>query len=70
MDTHKCPVCGCDVPNERSELIGVETCIRCTPQRPRPLGVVEYAEKAGGILFITESREIFNMLKKPANQRR
>jgi hypothetical protein len=31
---------------------------------------MEYAEKAGGILMITDSRKEFEMLKRPANQRR
>jgi RNA polymerase-binding transcription factor DksA len=31
---HKCPECGKPVPNERRELLGVDTCIDCTPQQP------------------------------------
>jgi hypothetical protein len=68
--THPCPICGCSVPDERTELTGAETCIQHTFQRPKPLGIVEYAEKAGGVLFITEDRKVFEMLKRPANRRR
>ena len=67
---HKCPCCGCEVPDERFELLGVLTCLKCTPQKEKPLGIMEYAEKAGGVLMITDSRREFEMLKRPANQRR
>ena len=70
METHKCPGCGADVPNERQELLGTPFCVHCTPQRPKPLGVMEYGEKAGGVLAICETRKEFEMLKKPANRRR
>jgi len=70
MGTHKCPGCGCEVPDERLELLNVHTCSRCTPQAPKLLGVMEYSEKAGGVLVITSSQAEFEYLKKPANQRR
>jgi formylmethanofuran dehydrogenase subunit E len=39
-----CPICGQEVPPERVELLGVTTCIKCTPQRPPPIGAWDYPE--------------------------
>lgn len=68
--THKCPCCECEVPDERFELLGVLTCLKCTPQKERLFGIMEYTQKSGGVLMITDSRKEFEMLKRPANQRR
>ena len=40
--THPCPVCGAPVSNERTELLGIEECINCTPQKGKPIGVFDY----------------------------
>jgi hypothetical protein len=65
-----CPICGVEVPPERKELLGVETCVKCTPQRPKPKGVMEYGSKNCGVLAITDNKKVFRYLKKPANLRR
>ena len=41
---HKCPHCGAMVPDERSELLGIDECINCTPQKRPPIGVWDYPE--------------------------
>jgi len=48
--THPCPGCGKDVPDERRDLLGVETCVDCTPQKPRPKGYMVYDHKTGGVM--------------------
>jgi len=70
MGVHLCPVCGTPVSNERTEILGIENCVRCTTQRPNPKGLMSYDEKAGGILQIVEDDRIFRFLKKPINQQR
>lgn len=67
---HDCPSCGAKVSNTRSELLGTELCIRCTPQIQKPLGVMEYGHKTAGVLVLAHTREQFLELKKPANRRR
>jgi hypothetical protein len=57
------------MPKERQEL-GINTCIKCTPQPEKPLGVIEYAGKTGGVLVVCNSRKEFDFLKRPANRRR
>ena len=41
---HPCPHCGAPVSNERSELLGIDECIACTPQKRPPIGVWDYPE--------------------------
>lgn len=60
-NTHRCPSCGCDVPNERRELLKVETCLKCTRQRKPPKGVWDYPEHfhernegVGGLIIIDD----------------
>ena len=67
---HKCPSCGCLVPDERLELLGTEYCIKCSPDRPPLRGVMEYGHKTAGVLVLTDDPTEFEALKKPANQRR
>jgi ribosomal protein L37AE/L43A len=66
---HDCPKCGKKTPNERYILVGTMLCTTCTVDKPI-YGVVEYGHKTGGVLIITESKEEFDQLRKPANQRR
>ena len=70
VSTHECPKCGKETPNERQELTGSPLCIKCTPPMAKPLAVVEYNEKAGGVLYICRNKAEFDYLKKPANRRR
>ena len=69
-ESHKCPNCGESVPDERTELLGVVTCAKCTPQKPKPLGVLDFSHKTGGVLMITDDMKLFKLLKKPINQQR
>lgn len=39
--THACPTCGKETPNERQEILGVETCKDCTEQPKIDLSVLE-----------------------------
>ena len=41
---HRCPRCGVLVSDERSELLGVDECINCAPQKQPPVGVWDYPE--------------------------
>lgn len=59
----KCSKCGNDFPDERTEFLGVTTCIPCTPQRPRPLGVMVYDAKAGGMMETVDDPAVFAALK-------
>ena len=67
---HVCPDCGEPVPAERKELLGIETCTKCTHQQPKPLGAMEYTSKSCGHLIITQDEAEFREMKKPANRRR
>jgi len=62
----RCPVCGRDTPEERKTLLGVTTCISCTPQQ-EIYGIMNYDSKAGGVLNVLHSREEFERLRRPAN---
>lgn len=68
--THKCPVCGIDVPDERRELLGVETCVKCTKQKPKPKGAMVYPHKTGGVLAICDTDEDYEAISKSANPRK
>ena len=57
--THKCPKCGVDVPDERRDVLGVDTCIKCTRQKKKPIGTWDYPENfhersegVGGLVVI------------------
>ncbi len=39
---HSCPKCGVPVPDERWQLLGVEECTTCTPQKRKPRGAYDY----------------------------
>lgn len=67
---HQCPSCGRIVSGMRKQLLGTDLCAQCTPQGNIPLGVMDYSEKAGGVLMVVEDRELFRILKKPVNQQR
>jgi hypothetical protein len=43
-DTLPCSNCREPMPRERAELLGVTTCIKCTKQKKKPLGVWDYPE--------------------------
>ena len=62
MKTHPCPKCGNETPSERYELLGVLTCINCTPQSPKAKGVVVYDHKTGGVLEVCNDDQ-FEKLK-------
>jgi hypothetical protein len=66
----KCSGCGKNMPAERYELLGVRTCIKCTPPRSKPYGIMEYSHKNTAQLVLCDTFEEFHALKKPANQRR
>lgn len=66
----KCPQCGCDVPPERVEILGVKTCTKCTPQPKRLYGVMSFNHKTGGELMLTDDRKMFEFLKRPINKQR
>ncbi len=68
--THKCPGCGKDTPNERYITLKTVLCTGCTEQPKKLYGIMEYSEKAVGILVTTEDEATFRELKKPANKRR
>lgn len=70
VGTHCCPDCGKLVSDERLELLGTETCEKCTPQGDKVLGVLDYSHKTGGVLMLTSNRKHFEMMKKPINQQR
>lgn len=60
-NTHKCPICKVDVPNERQELLGVLTCPKCTRQKKPPLAAWDYPEGfhernegVGGIIILEQ----------------
>jgi hypothetical protein len=61
--THRCPECNADVPDERRELLGVDTCAKCTPQRAKPRGVMAYSHKTAGVLDICETDSEFWAMK-------
>jgi predicted amidophosphoribosyltransferase len=67
--THKCPKCQADVPDERLELLGVETCAKCTKQKPRYKGVMAYGHKTGGLLDICDTEDQFRSMKGTADPR-
>lgn len=67
---HPCPTCGVSVPDERLELLGIRTCVHCTPQRPKLKGVMEYESKSVATLVLCETDQQFRQLKRPANHRR
>jgi hypothetical protein len=56
-----CPKCGKPFPEERRDL-GFGACIACTPQGERPLGVVVYDHKTGGVLEVC-NRDQFEAIK-------
>jgi len=41
---HYCPHCHVLVSDERLELLGIEECKDCTPQKKRPIGTWDYPE--------------------------
>ena len=41
---HRCPRCGILVSNERREILGVDECPGCTPQKRPPKGAWDYPE--------------------------
>jgi hypothetical protein len=43
-DKIPCTSCHELMPRERKELLGVTTCIKCTRQKKKPLGVWDYPE--------------------------
>jgi len=56
---HHCPRCGKHVANERRELLNIEQCATCTPQKPPPKGAWDYPEGfhernegVGGLIII------------------
>lgn len=59
---HVCPKCGVLVPDERYELVGTLLCVKCTPEKPRPLGVPIYSHKTGAVLEIC-NEEQFKAIK-------
>lgn len=70
MSEHSCPACGKPVPSERYELLGVKTCLDCTPTAIPYLGYVSYEHKTGGQLLKTTDPRMFALWRKPANRRR
>jgi hypothetical protein len=68
--THKCPSCGGEVSDARTELLGILECAFCTPQAEKPLGIPDYGHKTGGSLMIVTDRKLFKLLKRPINQQR
>ena len=69
-DMHPCPECGKATPNERQEILNIATCIDCTEQPFKYKGVMEYDEKAGGVLILCKSEKEFKELKASAIERR
>jgi hypothetical protein len=67
--THKCPKCQADVSDERRDILGVETCAKCTPQKPKYKGVMAYCHKTGGLLDICETEEQYQAMKRTADPR-
>lgn len=67
---HQCPICGKETSNQRKIITGLMTCVDCAPKVENPKGIMEYGEKAGGVLVICQSEAEFQNLKKPANRRR
>jgi hypothetical protein len=60
-ETIPCSKCGAAMPVERTELLGVTTCIKCTPQKGKPIGVWDYPEGfhernegVGGLIILDE----------------
>jgi hypothetical protein len=53
-DEHACPKCGKAVSNERTELIGTDLCVNCTPQKPKPKAIMDYSHKTAGVLMICD----------------
>lgn len=43
-ETIPCSNCGNPMPVERKELLNVTTCIACTRQKKKPIGVWDYPE--------------------------
>jgi hypothetical protein len=66
----KCPSCGKEVPLDRYKILGVKTCIECTPTVKPYLGVMNYKHKTGGVLIKTTDPKEFAKWKLPANRRR
>lgn len=52
-DVHRCPVCGVAVPSIRLELLGVETCTRCTIPVPR-FNRVKVSQGGGNVRVVLE----------------
>lgn len=67
---HKCPNCGADVADERTVLLNTLCCAKCTPQASKPMGVMNFDHKTGGVLMLITDKKIFRILKKPINQQR
>lgn len=42
--TIPCHICHEPMPLERKELLGVDTCIKCTRQKKKPIGTWDYPE--------------------------
>jgi hypothetical protein len=59
----KCSECDNEFPDERHDLLGVATCISCTPQAPKPLGVMIYDHKSGGVMETIDDPELFKQFK-------
>jgi len=66
---HTCPKCGSEVDDERRELLGIDLCIRCTPQHGL-WGIMDFSHKTAGVLMLVEDYKLFKQLKKPINQQR
>ena len=62
-----CAKCGKPMPAERAEL-GLMACKECTPQG-KPKGIMVYSHKTGGMLEVTNDEEVFQRIKKAADDR-
>jgi hypothetical protein len=56
-----CSACGEPMPEERKELLGVTTCIKCTKPKKKPIGTWDYPEGfhermegVGGLIILDE----------------
>jgi len=67
---HPCPACGKSTFDLRIELLGVVTCVQCTPQPTVVYGLMDYSHKTGGVLQIINDKKMFDKMKKPINQQR
>jgi ribosomal protein L37AE/L43A len=61
--SHECPMCKEPVNLVRREL-GFWLCTKCTPQGIKPLGVMDYSSKTGGVLMLVNDRKLFKIAKE------